>query len=109
MAGVVAALALLAATCARIAPAEEVLLRQFFEQSRVRDRTRLAAMATVTFEPARDGIVQSFEITDTDTAGSTKRLTLDAEVRSLDGTTVRRPLTATMEFIEGRWIITSVR
>jgi hypothetical protein len=92
----------------RIAPAEEVLLRRFFEVSRVRDRTLLANIATVVFEPARDGIVQSFELTGTQTSGSTKRITLDAQVRSLDGTTITKPLTATMEYIDGRWIVTGV-
>ena len=86
-----------------------MLLRRFFELSRVRDRTLLAGIATVVFEPARDGIVQNFEVTDTETSGSTKRLTLDAEVRALDGTTIHKPLTATLEYIDGQWIVTGVK
>jgi hypothetical protein len=109
-AGVIVTLTLapLLAAC-RIAPPEEVLLRRFFELSRVRDRTLLADIATVVFEPARDGIVQSFDVTDTETTGSTRRVTLDAEVRTFDGTVVRKPLLATLEYIDGHWIVTGVR
>ena len=86
-----------------------MLLRRFFELSRVRDRTLLAGIATVVFEPARDGIVQNFELTNTQTSGSTKRVALDAEVRAFDGTVVRKPLTATLEYIDGHWIVTAIK
>ena len=49
-----------AAGCAR--PAEEAVLGRFFEASRLRDRTRLGAIATVVFEPATDGMVTGFRI-----------------------------------------------
>ena len=103
------ALALVFAAACRVAPPEQVLLRQFFEQSRVRDRTTLANIATVIFEPTRDGVVQAFEISDIETSGSTKRVAVDAQVRSLDGTTMRRPLMVTMERFNGRWMITRIR
>lgn len=38
------------------------LIDQFFAASRLRDRTALARFATVVFEPARDGIVEAFDI-----------------------------------------------
>ena len=103
------ALALLVAAACRVAPPEEVLLRQFFEQSRIRDKTTLANIATVIFEPTRDGVVQAFEISDIATSGSTKQVAIDAQVRSLDGLTTRKPLTVTMERLDGRWLITRIR
>ena len=42
--------------------AERALLNQFFAASRLRDLTALQKIATVVFEPARDGIITTFEI-----------------------------------------------
>jgi len=57
-------LALLLASCSHTA--EQIVLKQFFELSRLRDRTALGAMATVIFEPAADGTVTTFIITSVD-------------------------------------------
>ena len=40
---------------------EEPLLGEFFNASRLRDRTALQKIATTIFDPARDGIVTGFE------------------------------------------------
>jgi hypothetical protein len=102
-------LALAFAAACRIAPPEEVLLRQFFEESRLRDRTALASIATVVFEPTRDGVVQDFRMSNIEMAGSMKRVAIDAQVRSFDGVTTARRLVATLELFEGRWRITNIR
>ena len=43
---------------------EQQLLQQFFKAAKLRDRTTLANLATVRFEPQTSGVVQEFEITD---------------------------------------------
>ena len=59
---------------------------QFFAASRLRDLTALQKIATVVFEPTRDGIVTSFEITGvTQTAGSTKRTSRSRAGAAADG------------------------
>jgi hypothetical protein len=45
------------------APAEQLLLSQFFAASRLRDLTALQHVATVVFEPGVDGVVTSFDVT----------------------------------------------
>jgi hypothetical protein len=46
---------------------ERALLDQFFDASRLRDRTALARFATVVFEPHIDGIVEEFVVLDVTT------------------------------------------
>ena len=43
---------------------EEAVLEQFFAAARLRDKTALASVATVAFEPHIDGIVTEFDVTD---------------------------------------------
>src|SRR5207247_3469986 len=44
-------------------PGEQPLLSQFFAASRLRDRTALRDIASVSFEPNVQGVVTSFEVT----------------------------------------------
>jgi hypothetical protein len=44
--------------------AEQLILKRFFDASRLRDRTALGSMATVVFEPSVDGIISTFTITE---------------------------------------------
>lgn len=55
------ALAMLTGACLT-SGADHQLLDRFFAASRLRDRTALARLATVTFEPNIDGIVTGFSI-----------------------------------------------
>jgi len=54
---------------------EQPLLQQFFTASRLRDHTTLAGFAAASFEPATDGIVTTFSITNV-TPEQRKPLTL---------------------------------
>ena len=54
-------LALITAACARHG-AEQVVLDQFFNASRLRDRTALQKISTVVFEPLQQGTVTAFTI-----------------------------------------------
>lgn len=58
----VASLTILGAVACSSA-AEQPILNQFFTASRLRDNTTLASFSTVAFEPASQGIVTSFTIT----------------------------------------------
>lgn len=84
----------------------------------MRDTTVLARFASVVFEPRADGVVQEFEITDSDDErpqadGKTvaKRVTIRAQVRTPNGqveartlvVTLERPVDATRPY---RWFIT---
>ena len=91
-------------------PAEQTLLSQFFAASRLRDRTALASVATVVFEPREQGTVVDFQITGMqatarDAKNVAKEVTLSALVRLPDGQTVRQTLIVT---ISGS-IVTAVR
>lgn len=60
-ASLAASLTVLAAACSS-AP-EQPILNQFFMASRLRDNTTLASFSTVSFEPASQGTITSFTIT----------------------------------------------
>ena len=49
-------------------------------------------MASVVFEPRRDGVVQEFEVTDDGGDSESKTVTIRAQVRTPDGQMVERPL-----------------
>ena len=51
------------ATLACSGGAERLALERFFEASRLRDRTALRAISTVSFEPLADGTLTTFSIT----------------------------------------------
>lgn len=101
-------LALLAVSCGVLSQ-EEQLLTRFFDASRLHDTARVATIATVTFNPRTDGIVQEFEIQDVVDEGDAKRVTVRAEVRSWGGRVAPRTLTITMRRDGGRWMIVGLR
>jgi hypothetical protein len=101
------------------AGAERPLLERFFGASRLRDRTALQSLSTITFEPREQGIVRTFEITDVTRErleGGTfvKAVTVAAPVVLPDGRTVPKTLVVTMQrAMRGtsgvdRWIITGI-
>jgi hypothetical protein len=103
---------LLLAACAWPSPDRQLLL-DFFQACRVYDTSVLARLATASCNPAADGIVQDFEIVTVEEAGSTsgaraRAITLDAGVRPLGGSPVRRRLTVRLEQVEGRWMVAEV-
>jgi hypothetical protein len=100
------------------AGAERALLEQFFGASRLRDRTALQAVSTITFEPREQGIVRTFEITGVTPErleGPTlvKEVTLEAPLVLPDGQTVRKTLVVTLQRSSdertGRWLVTGIR
>ena len=108
---------MLAAACGSVPP-EHQTLTSFFQGSRLRDTTVLAAIAAVTFEPRTDGSVQQFEIVDFGAEqmqpdGSTiaKAVTIDAQVRTPDGQVVPKSFVVSMQRGTGerRWFITAIQ
>jgi hypothetical protein len=97
-------------------PAEQQILTSFFRASRLRDRTVLADIAAVTFEPRADGVVQRFEVVDfgeerrLDGGAAAKEVTIDAEVRTPANQVVARRLVVAMQRRpeERRWFITGI-
>ena len=104
------------------APAEQLLLTQFFAASRLRDLTALHNYATIVFEPGVDGVVTSFEVTrvatvpGSDGQVASKAVSISAPVRLPDGRTVSKNFVITMqrglpgsdEHRWGGWMITAV-
>src|SRR5688500_16988843 len=109
----IAALALLASACGALPP-EEQLLAEFFRASRLRDLTVLRGMATVEFHPRADGIVESFEVGDSETMPSEdgaemSRLRVRAQVRRPDGAAEGQTLLVTVRRgADGRWMVTGL-
>ena len=97
----VALVTLTVAGCAH--DAERALLNQFFAASRLRDLTALQKIATVVFEPARDGIVTTFDIVLTTAAPGpdgkpeSEAISISAPVRLPDGRTVTQTVVVTLE------------
>lgn len=105
------------------APAEQLLLSQFFAASRLRDLTALHTFATIVFEPGVQGVVTSFDVTRvTATKGSDgqmvlKDVSISAPVRLPDGRTVlknfvivmQRGLPGSDQNRWGGWMITAIR
>lgn len=100
-------LLLLAAACGVLTP-EEQLLQRFFEASRLYDAVAARKVATVVFHPITDGIVQDFAITKVDGDGSSRTVTVAAQVRRGSGTATAETLVVTLERRDG-WIITGIR
>ncbi len=92
--------------------AEEPVLGEFFHASRLRDRTALQKLATVSFDPAVEGIITSFAITSVATAhegGRTvKTVAISAPVTRLTGEVEQKNLVVTIERGEDRWIVTAI-
>ena len=78
--------------------AEQLLLDQFFNASRLRDRTALQKISTVILEPLEQGSVTTFTITDVvvleapDGVVQSKQVNVSAPVRLPDGRTVQKTL-----------------
>jgi hypothetical protein len=103
--------------------AEQTLLGQFFAASRLRDKTMLSNFATVVFEPATQGIVTTFTITNVsreeqhDGGIASKDVTIAAPVRMPSGQTVPKTLVVTLQRAgqqtdrptTSRWIVTAVK
>ena len=100
---------------------EEPVLAEFFNASRLRDRTALEKISTTIFDPARDGIVTGFKVTGVEAheAGgrATEDVSISAPVKPMDGPTVEKQLVVTLEKdatgmrsgVKGRWIVTGFR
>jgi hypothetical protein len=100
---------------------EQPILAEFFNASRLRDRTALQKIATTVFDPAADGIVTTFEITGVsarETGGrAIEEVSISAPVRPLSGPTAEKHLVVTLERdvtgsrtgVAGRWVVTAVR
>ena len=102
---------------------EQTLLGQFFAASRLRDKTMLSNFATVTFEPATEGIITTFSITLVGRQEQhqdgivSKDVTIAAPVRLPGGQTVQKTLVVTLRragvrtdrLITSPWIVTGVR
>lgn len=105
-----AAILMTAALVAGCATPERSVLDRFFVASRLRDKTALAPMATVIFEPLEHGIVTSFEIVRvTRSTDGSKTVIVDAPVRLPDGRVEQRSINLTMERRGGRWLVTAFR
>ena len=99
---------------------EEPILSGFFNASRLRDRTALQKLATTSFDPARDGIITSFDITGVATSQArgrvTKEVSISAPVKLPNGQTLQKNLVVTLERdvsgdgrVAPRWIVTAIR
>jgi hypothetical protein len=76
---------------------ERSVVDEFFAQSRLRDKTALQKVATVTFEPRVQGIVEQFEITKvTPEENQTKTVTVSAQVKLPNGTVTHEVIVLTM-------------
>jgi hypothetical protein len=97
---------------------ERSIADEFFAESRLRDKTALQQIATVTFEPHINGIVERFEITKVSPEeDNTKSVTISAQVRLPAGAIVRKTIVLVMTHRAGdgptddpdrrsRWLIT---
>ena len=65
---------LVLATLACSGGAEYLALQKFFEASRLRDRTALRSISTVSFEPMADGTLTTFKITSSRPRSNANRL-----------------------------------
>lgn len=113
--------ALTAVTLAGCSPAaERTILEEFFALSRLRDKTALQNVATVSFEPDVQGIITSFAITKVTSAPTSgdgvmsEDVSISAPVKLPGGQTVRKNFVITMqraprEGARRRWVVMSIR
>ena len=103
----------LAAGCGWV-PADEQVLTTFFEQSRLYDTTRVAAVARVIFDPRVEGVVERYRVTarndqPLDGRRLRRQSVLAARVRTV-GREYDRLLQVTMERdADGRWMVVGYR
>jgi hypothetical protein len=111
------ALALLTAACGSTYGMEHELLSNFFRAARLRDRVAASTLSSVPFEPHTAGAVQDFTITNVVHREGSEIVTVDARLRTPQGTTIPKrlvimlaPATAEAGQTSGsRWMITSIR
>lgn len=100
--------------------AEQTILTEFFAASRLRDKTALQNVATVSFEPDVQGIITTFAITKvtaTPAAGDgvrSEEVSISAPVKLPGGRTLQKNFAITMQRASregdaGRWVIMSIR
>jgi len=96
----VAGLALAACLAAGCDRQERAVAAEFFEQSRLRDKTALQKVATVVYEPRVQGMVEDFQIVQVSPlegdANQTKTVTVSARVKLPDGRIVPKTIVLTM-------------
>src|SRR5688572_4903863 len=90
---------------------EEQLLTDFFEAARLHDTTVLANIASVTFNPRTQGVVQEFEVEETRASadGRSREVVILAQVRTFDGQVTPRRMGATITRRDGRWFLADLR
>lgn len=83
---------------------------RFFEASRLNDTTRVARLASVTFNPRTDGIVDAFEVESVEAAGDGQsgQVTIRADVRTVDGRQEARRYRVALARRDGRWIVSGI-
>jgi hypothetical protein len=109
-AGVVGLLAACSGRAGCSGDAERPLLETFFSAARLRDRTALADVATVAFEPRDRGTVLNFDVTAVRRGGSdAKNVTVSARLHLPGGETTDRGLVVSEQIIGGKWMVTAVR
>ena len=110
----------LAATLAACSPrAEAPILSEFFNASRLRDRTALEKVATTSFDPSAHGIITGFTITSVVTRQAGRRVrkevSISAPVKLPSGQILQQNLVVTLEQDASgsgaavRWIVTAVK
>ena len=112
-----ALLLVLVAACVRHG-AEQLLLEQFFNASRLRDRTALQKISTVILEPREQGAVTTFTITDVvvleapNGVVQSKQVNVSAPVRLPDGRTAQKTLSVILQRGNGQaaapWMVTGI-
>ena len=110
-------LLVLLAACVRHG-SEQLLLDQFFNASRLRDRTALQKISTVILEPLEQGAVSTFTITDVvvleapDGVVLSKQVNVSAPVLLPDGRTVRKTLNLILQRGDRQaaapWMVTGI-
>ena len=105
----------LMAACAKHG-AEQVVLEQFFNASRLRDRTALQKISTVIFEPLEQGTVTAFSIRSVADVESpngrvgSRQVTVSAPVRLPGGQTAEKTIILILQRGDGvataQWMVT---
>ena len=68
----------------------------------------VARISAVTFNPRVDGVVDRFEVQEVAGAGDTRRVTIRASVRQLQGPVTQKTLVFTLARKADRWFITEI-
>jgi hypothetical protein len=74
------------------------------------DTTRVARLASVTFNPRTDGIVDAFDVERVEAAGDgeSELVTIRADVRTVDGGRETRRYRLALARRDGRWIVSGI-